>query len=98
MFVTAREVGKVIAGARYRRGLTLVEVARRSGYAKGYVGDIEKGVKNPTLEAIEAVREAVGLTPADLWGAVAMAASTQPVTAEERLARILHIAEMGLRS
>jgi transcriptional regulator with XRE-family HTH domain len=73
-------------------------VARQSGYAKSYVADIEKGRKNPTIDAVEAVGKVVGLAPAVLWASVASITGIIPMTAEERLDHIMHVADMGLRS
>lgn len=44
---------------RSERGLTLQALANESGISKSYLGDIEKGRKNPTTDVIEAVAEAL---------------------------------------
>ncbi|MBU2603883.1 MAG: helix-turn-helix domain-containing protein [Actinobacteria bacterium] len=46
---------------RTEREFTLQALADESGISKSYLGDIEKGRKNPTTDVVEAVAEALGV-------------------------------------
>jgi transcriptional regulator with XRE-family HTH domain len=48
-------VGRRIAAARRRAGLTLAVVAERSGVSVTYVSEIETGAANPTLRALDRI-------------------------------------------
>lgn len=56
-------IGSVINQLRTEQGLTLQALADQSGVSKSYLGDIEKGRKNPTTEIIESIAEALELSP-----------------------------------
>ena len=45
---------------------TLQALADESGVSKSYLGDIEKGRKNPTTDVLEAIAEALGVEPRKL--------------------------------
>ncbi len=46
---------------RMEREFTLQALADESGISKSYLGDIEKGRKNPTTDVVEAVAAALGV-------------------------------------
>lgn len=48
------------------RDFTLQALADESGISKSYLGDIEKGRKNPTTEVLEAIARALGVPPREL--------------------------------
>ena len=54
-------IGLTIRRLRLERDFTLQALADESGVSKSYLGDIEKGRKNPTTDVIEAVAEALGV-------------------------------------
>ncbi|GAB3067240.1 helix-turn-helix domain-containing protein [Pedococcus soli] len=53
-------VGARLRHLRRRRGLTLVETARRAGISPQYLSEVERGRKDPSSEVLAAVTGALG--------------------------------------
>jgi transcriptional regulator with XRE-family HTH domain len=53
------EVGRRLRALRTARGLSLSELARRSGVGKGTLSELEGGTRNPTLETLYALTTAL---------------------------------------
>lgn len=53
--------GDVLRRARHQRGLTLAELARRSGISLAYLSEIERGHKEASSEILSDVCGALGL-------------------------------------
>ncbi|MEO6997102.1 MAG: helix-turn-helix transcriptional regulator [Terracoccus sp.] len=65
-----REVyGPLIRRLRTRQGRTLTEVAARAGVSVAYLSEIERGLKEPSSEVLEAVCAALGSSIVHLVGA-----------------------------
>lgn len=65
-----REVyGRLIRRLRGRQGRTLTHVAARAGVSVAYLSEIERGLKEPSSEVLEAVCTALGSSIAHLVGA-----------------------------
>ena len=65
-----REVyGLLIRRLRGRQGRTLSDVAARAGVSVAYLSEIERGLKEPSSEVLEAVCTALGSSIAHLVGA-----------------------------
>ncbi|MGB9856798.1 MAG: helix-turn-helix domain-containing protein [Dictyoglomaceae bacterium] len=60
-------VGKKIRELRKERNLTLEELSKRTGLSLSYISLIERGLKNPSLKALEKIASCFGLTPAALF-------------------------------
>jgi transcriptional regulator with XRE-family HTH domain len=60
------QVGKRIRHWRTRRGLTQEELAHRSDLDYSYLNQIENGKRNPSLQAIDRIARALGVTANDL--------------------------------
>ena len=60
------KIGEKIKGLRRQRNMSLRELAQITGLSKTTLGDLEKDVKNPSLETLEKVAKAFGMTPAEL--------------------------------
>ncbi|MFI5658666.1 helix-turn-helix domain-containing protein [Streptomyces sp. NPDC051684] len=54
------EVGRRLKRLRAGSGLSLSELARRSGVGKGTLSELETGRRNPTLETLYALTTALG--------------------------------------
>jgi len=54
-------VGHQLRAARIEQGLTQVEVAKRAGLSQGTVSAIELSRNEPSLKALFAILEALGL-------------------------------------
>jgi transcriptional regulator with XRE-family HTH domain len=59
-------IGITVRRLRSDREFTLQALADESGVSKSYLGDIEKGRKNPTTDVIEAIAEALGVPAREL--------------------------------
>jgi transcriptional regulator with XRE-family HTH domain len=80
-----REVyGRLLRGLRTRQGRTLAEVSARAGVSLAYLSEVERGLKEPSSEVLEAICIAldssvtmlVGAAHRDLRGLAALAAET----------------------
>lgn len=59
-------IGLTVHRLRSDRGFTLQALADESGVSKSYLGDIEKGRKNPTTDVIEAIAMALSVPAREL--------------------------------
>ena len=59
-------IGFTVRRLRADREFTLQALADESGVSKSYLGDIEKGRKNPTTDVIEAIADALGVPAREL--------------------------------
>lgn len=65
-----REVyGRLLRRLRTRQGRTLAEVAARAGISVAYLSEVERGLKEPSSEVLEAVCIALGSSITSLVGA-----------------------------
>jgi transcriptional regulator with XRE-family HTH domain len=58
--------GANVSRLRRSRGLSINDLARRSGVAKGIISRLEGGSGNPTMETIQALADALGVLFTDL--------------------------------
>lgn len=84
-------VGTEIRRRRKGLGLTLAELAERSGLTANYIGTIEAGQRDPSTNTLLALAKALGCPPGDLLGVQDM--STEAV----ELARIADAIRPALR-
>lgn len=65
-----REVyGRLLRGLRTRQGRTLAEVAARAGVSLAYLSEVERGLKEPSSEVLDAICVALGSSITHLVGA-----------------------------
>lgn len=55
-----REVGRRIRRIRFRKGMTLKEVASASGLSATHISEIERGNASPTIGALQRIADALG--------------------------------------
>lgn len=55
--------GLNVRRARQRRGLSIEELAQEAELSYSYLGEIERGRRNPTLDVVEKLAQAVGEAP-----------------------------------
>ena len=63
-------LGKCVRDLRLELGMTQVEFAEHCGFYQTYMSRIENGRANPTLNALEVISNALGLTVFDLFDRV----------------------------
>ena len=61
---TKEEVGQRVRLARFRRDMTLKEVAKRSGMSATHISEIERGKTSPTIGALQRIAAALEERPA----------------------------------
>ncbi len=66
----SKQLGACIRELRLQTGLSQVEFGERCGFYQTYLSRIEHGRANPTINAIEVVANALGLTVFELFDRV----------------------------
>ncbi|NQX58579.1 helix-turn-helix domain-containing protein [Paenibacillus qinlingensis] len=61
-------VGEKIKNYRKIKGLTQLELGTKANIKQGYLGDVERGARNISLESLEKIMGALDLKPSDLFG------------------------------
>ena len=61
------EVGKRITFYRQQQGLTTNKLANLSGLSQSYLRDIELGKKNPTVESLSYICDALNISLSDFF-------------------------------
>lgn len=67
-----RQFGLRLRQLREERALTQERLAELADFDRTYLSGIERGVRNPTLAVIGRLAKALGITPAELLGEVAL--------------------------
>ena len=62
------EIGRRIKASRINRRFTLEQLARQTGFTKGYLSRIEKSEKSPPLSTLGIIARALGITISFLVG------------------------------
>ncbi|MGQ7887558.1 helix-turn-helix domain-containing protein [Paenibacillus sp. WC2504] len=60
-------VGEKIREIRKHKGLTQEELSERAQIKYTYLGDVERGVRNISLESLEKIMNALEIRPGDLF-------------------------------
>lgn len=71
-------LGEIVALQRRRRGLTQAELADAAGLSLKYLGEVERGEANVTIDVLERVANALGWDPNSLF-------AIEPPPIDERL-------------
>jgi transcriptional regulator with XRE-family HTH domain len=66
----AQRFGRCVRELRLEAGLSQVEFGERCGFYQTYLSRIENGQANPTLNAVEVIANALGLSAFDLFDLV----------------------------
>lgn len=61
-----RNFGRVLRNFREDAGISQERLANDSGLHKNYVGEIERGLKSPSLKTITALASTLGVMPSAL--------------------------------
>lgn len=70
METLAQQFGGCVRRLRLEAGFSQVEFGERCGFYQTYLSRIENGHANPTLNAMEVIATALGLTIFELWDEV----------------------------
>lgn len=71
----AQIFGQNVRRIRQENGITLEALADEVGLAYTYVGQIERGQRNPTLDVVERIAKGLNVEPLELLGHSANAGS-----------------------
>lgn len=63
----AQRFGSSVRALRLEAGLSQVEFGERCGFYQTYLSRVENGQANPTLNAMEVIANALGMTVFDLF-------------------------------
>lgn len=58
--------GQNVRQARLARGMTIEALAQDAGLSYSYLGEIERGLRNPTLAVIEGLADSLAVEPHSL--------------------------------
>ncbi|HWT19439.1 MAG TPA: helix-turn-helix transcriptional regulator [Variovorax sp.] len=67
MKTLAQKFGECVREMRLEMGLSQVEFGERCGFYQTYLSRIENGYANPSLNAMEVIANALGVTLFDLF-------------------------------
>lgn len=62
----AQVFGRNVRRIRLEKGLTIEGLANDVGLSYSYVGEMQRGKRNPTLKVVERVAKVLGVRPIDL--------------------------------
>ena len=78
-----KRLGNSIRNWRDRLALGQEELARRAGFHRSYISDIERGARNVSLKSIEKLSAALGVPVATLFADLESKAGSAPLRADE---------------
>lgn len=55
--------GKAVRRFRLAKGLTIESLAQDAGVSYSYLGEIERGLRNPTLAVVDALATSLSIEP-----------------------------------
>ena len=83
-----RDLAARLRSLRQERGISVSELARRAKLSKGYVSQLEReGTHNPSVEALQGIATALGLSMPEVLGARSEPPTGLPKGLEEFVAR-----------
>jgi transcriptional regulator with XRE-family HTH domain len=69
--LTSLSFAREVRRRRQALGMTLEQLAERSGLTPNYIGTVENGRRDPSLSTVLALAKGLGVSPAELVGGVA---------------------------
>jgi len=66
--IVESEIGKRIKAFRAKKGITLEQLASRTGFTKGYLSKVEKSEKSPPVSTLGIIARALGVTISAILG------------------------------
>ncbi|MDO3679734.1 helix-turn-helix domain-containing protein [Paenibacillus ehimensis] len=60
-------IGEKIRDQRKIKGMTQKELSKKANVQHTYLGDVERGARNISLESLEKIMEALDIEPSDLF-------------------------------
>jgi transcriptional regulator with XRE-family HTH domain len=66
--IVEAEIGKRIKAFRTEKRITLDQLAKKTGFTKGYLSKVEKSTKSPPVSTLGILARALGITISALLG------------------------------
>ena len=60
--MTRKDIGRAIKKVRTARGMTQVELSQKAGVDDSYVSMLERGMRNPTIDTLLSICDALDIT------------------------------------
>lgn len=89
-------LGANVRELRVRRKLTQEALGERAGLSHKFIGEVERGLGNPSIESVAAIAGALGADVGDLFGAARRA--TAPYDASRKHVALVRDAQERLAS
>ncbi|MFZ3065462.1 MAG: helix-turn-helix transcriptional regulator [Nitrospirota bacterium] len=61
-----KRFGLNLKNLREQKGWSQEKLAEKSGLHRTYISGLERGIRNPTIDILQEVANALGVTPSDL--------------------------------
>lgn len=61
-----KRFGLNLRNLREQKGWSQEKLAEKSGLHRTYISGLERGIRNPTIDILQEVANALGVTPSDL--------------------------------
>lgn len=88
----AQHMGARIRDLRRRRQMTQEALAELCGYTSSYIGQVERGLKNPSVRCLSRISEALGVPVSD----IVAGPESKADQAIDRLVDMLREADIGV--
>lgn len=89
----AKELGQRIRQLRLEKKMSQEELAFKSGLSAAHLGQIERALKNPTVDTVGKIASALGMPPAALFSAESNRSSPQGSIVEKINAHLMGMEE-----
>lgn len=81
--VIEKRLGMSVKSWRSRLEISQDELARRSGFNRSYISDVERGSRNVSLKGIEKLADALGISVVTLFAAMDSKSPSTPLRTDE---------------
>jgi two-component system response regulator len=78
-----KRLGMSVKGWRSRLEISQDELARRSGFNRSYISDVERGSRNVSLKGIEKLANALGISVMTLFAEIDSQSASTPLRTDE---------------
>lgn len=89
------DIGKKIREIRKANNQKLLNISQETGLSQPYISEIERGIKSPSMEALEKICTALGVTLSDFFADTQQAELLTPeIRQATELLRQLHPSQL----
>lgn len=84
-----KRLGESVKSWRSRLGIAQDELARRAGFHRTYISDIERGARNVSIKSVEKLATALGISVATLFADMNSKSAAAPLRTDEMVEILL---------